>query len=412
MTDIDFEGTAQTQPGAGAANATQEDVTPLDGKKEVEDINSKTTGVEGNPDTDQEKEEEGNDTGLNAGDNIQFEDNTYTVAENGDLLDKDGKVFKAAAEVKAWMDSLDKEEDTTFDINTIREGVGIDVTDENGNPVEFSNDVEGIKSYINSVIEIKTNEATEGAINKLYNDNPLLKQFVDYVQVNGSPRGFGDIPDRSKIVLNKDNERQLEAVVRMAAKEFGNKSINDAYIKYLKDSGNLYNVAKEQLDALVVKDQNYKVAVARQAEAQRQAEQDAVVQYWQNVSDVINNGIIDGYKLPETFMREVNGKKITETRNDFYNYLSKQSVVDANGNRMTKYQKDLQDLTDEQLLNRELLDAYLLWRGGSYKDLVDLKVNEEKAKTLRLVSKERKNSKTIKVVKTQPEKVNLNDIVL
>ena len=79
---------------------------------------------------------------------------------------------------------------------------------------------------------------------------------------------------------------------------------------------------------------------------------------------------------------------------------------------MTQYQKDLQALTDEQLLNRELLDAFLLWRGGSYKDLVDLKVNEDKVKTLRLVSKQQRNTRTIKVVKPQAKKTDMNDIVL
>lgn len=410
--DIDFEGTGVTQQGAETGNGTQEDTTALDGSKEVVDINDKhgedTTNDEGNKaneDTTEESE-------LTAGTNIEFDGNTYTVAENGDLVDADGKVFKQAAEVKDWMASLEEEVDNSVNIAAIKDKIGVDITDENGNAVEFSDDVEGVTSYLNSVIELKSREIQEGAINKLYADNPLLRQFVDYVQITGSPRGFGEIPDRSGIQLDKDNENQLEAVIKMAAQEFGNKSINDAYIKYLKDSGNLYQVAQEQLAALVEKDKNYRQQIEQEAAARRQQEQDEVVAYWNNVSDVINGGIIDGYKLPDTFVREVNGQKITETRNDFYNYLSKQSVVDANGNRMTQYQKDLQALTDEQLLNRELLDAFLLWRGGSYKDLVDLKVNEDKVKTLRLVSKQQRNTRTIKVVKPQAKKTDMNEIVL
>ena len=410
--DIDFEGTGVTQQGAETGNATQEETTALDGNKEVVDINDKTgegtTTDEGNK-TNEETTEESE---LTAGTNIEFDGNTYTVAENGDLVDAEGKVFKQAAEVKDWMASLEEEVDNSVNIAAIKDKIGVDITDDNGNPVEFSDDVEGVTSYLNSVIELKSKEIQEGAINKLYADNPLLRQFVDYVQITGSPREFGEIPDRSGIQLDKDNENQLEAVIKMAAQEFGNKSINDAYIKYLKDSGNLYQVAQEQLAALVEKDKNYRQQIEQEAAARRQQEQDEVVAYWNNVSDVINGGIIDGYKLPDTFVREVNGKKITETRNDFYNYLAKQSVVDANGNRMTQYQKDLQALTDEQLLNRELLDAFLLWRGGSYKDLVDLKVNEDKVKTLRLVSKQQRNTRTIKVVKPQAKKTDMNDIVL
>lgn len=410
--DIDFEGTGVTQQGAETGNVTQEETTALDGSKEVVDINNKegegTTTEEGNKTTEETTEE----SELTAGTNIEFDGKTYVVAENGDLVDGEGKVFKQASEVKEWMASLEEEVDNSVNIAAIKDKIGVDITDENGKPVEFSDDIEGVTSYLNSVIDLKAREIQEGAINKLYEDNPLLRQFVDYVQITGSPRGFGEIPDRSGIKLNKDNENQLAAVIKMAAKEFGNKSMNDAYIKYLKDSGNLYQVAQEQLDALVQKDKNYRIALQREAAARRQQEQDEVVAYWNNVSDVINGGIIDGYKLPDTFIREVNGKKITETRNDFYNYLAKQSVVDANGNRMTQYQKDLQALTDEQLLNRELLDAFLLWRGGSYKDLVDLKVNEDKVKTLRLVSKQQRNTRTIKVVKPQAERTDMNDIVL
>lgn len=410
--DIDFEGTSATQQGAETGNVTQEETTALDGSKEVVDINNKegeeTTTDEG----DKTNEETAEESELTAGTNIEFDGKTYVVAENGDLVDGDGKVFKQASEVKDWMASLEEEVDNSVNIAAIKDKIGVDITDENGKPVEFSDDIEGVTSYLNSVIDLKSREIQEGAINKLYEDNPLLRQFVDYVQITGSPRGFGEIPDRSGIKLNKDNENQLAAVIKMAAKEFGNKSMNDAYIKYLKDSGNLYQVAQEQLNALVQKDKNYRIAIQKEAAARRQQEQDEVVAYWNNVSDVINGGIIDGYKLPDTFIREVNGKKITETRNDFYNYLAKQSVVDANGNRMTQYQKDLQALTDEQLLNRELLDAFLLWRGGSYKDLVDLKVNEDKVKTLRLVSKQQRNTRTIKVVKPQAEKTDINDIVL
>lgn len=410
--DIDFEGTGATQQGAETGNVTQEETTALDGSKEVVDINNKEGEETATEESNKTNEETAEESELTAGTNIEFDGKTYVVAENGDLVDGDGKVFKQASEVKDWMASLEEEVDNSVNIAAIKDKIGVDITDENGKPVEFSDDIEGVTSYLNSVIDLKSREIQEGAINKLYEDNPLLRQFVDYVQITGSPRGFGEIPDRSGIKLNKDNENQLAAVIKMAAKEFGNKSMNDAYIKYLKDSGNLYQVAQEQLDALVQKDKNYRIALQREAAARRQQEQDEVVAYWNNVSDVINGGIIDGYKLPDTFIREVNGKKITETRNDFYNYLAKQSVVDANGNRITQYQKDLQALTDEQLLNRELLDAFLLWRGGSYKDLVDLKVNEDKVKTLRLVSKQQRNTRTIKVVKPQAEKTDMNDIVL
>ena len=63
--------------------------------------------------------------------------------------------------------------------------MNIDITDENGNPVEFTDDIEGVKNYINSAIELKSNEVASAAVNKVFVDNPILKQFVDYLTVNG-----------------------------------------------------------------------------------------------------------------------------------------------------------------------------------------------------------------------------------
>ncbi len=174
------------------------------------------------------------------------------------LVDSDGNVFKEAKDVQSWLDennATDSDENGELSIDGIREALGIDVTDENGKPMEFDNTPAGVKNYVESVIALKSNEIQEGTINKLFAANPLLKQFIDYVQLTGTPRGFGDIPDRSGIQLDKDNPEQLKAVIRMAAQEFGNASLNESYIKYLQDSGALYDEAKNQLQALVGKDQ-------------------------------------------------------------------------------------------------------------------------------------------------------------
>ena len=434
--NIDFEGTGGNGTGGqagdgnqgagGGAAATKEDVTNLGGG-DVVDINKQNGGDGTTPPADGEGNEgnDGNNGGegaaegqvdsstgeLEAGMNVEFEGNTYTVADNGDLVDKDGKVFKPAAEVKDWMNSLETEEDNPLSISAIQEALGTEIQDEAGNPVEFSNDAQGVQAYVNAVIELKSREIQEGAVNKLYADNPLLKQFQDYVTLNGSPVGFGELPDRSGVEVDKENSIQQEAIIRMAAKEFGNMSLNDNYIKYLKDTGGLYDEAVNQLKALQEKDKNMRAEIAQRAEAARNQELEEVNAYWNKVNDVIKSRLIAGYKLPESFVKEVNGKKQTLTPTDFYNYLSKQTEVDADGNRITAYQRDLANESDDDLLNRELLTAWLMYTDGTYKDLVDMAVKEEQVRVLRLKSKERSNKKTVKIVKPQG-KTDANDIVL
>jgi len=434
---LDLEGTGNNGNGGTQGNngGSQEDTTAINGGQEKQDINAGGSGEQGNQGNqgssqdDGESFQEGNkgnqgegDNGnsstgeLSEGDTIELEGETYTVDKDGNILDKDKNIFKKADEVTEWLKGFEQENDDNnkgeFDIKKIQDVIGVTVQDEEGKDVEFTNDVNGVKSYLNSVMELKSSEIQQATLNKFYVDNPLVKQFVDYCQVMGTPRGFGEIPDRSGIKLDKENEQQLEYVIRMAATEFGNKSLNDNYIKYLKSSGGLYDEAKAQLEALVQKDKDYITKIEEQAKQQRLAEQQAVTNYWTNVNKVIESGVIAGYKLPQSFIKEVNGTKVTLTTNDFYNYLSRQGETDAEGNRMTGYQKDLNSLTDEELLNRELLDAWLMFTGGSYKDLVAMAVNDEKAKNLRLKSKEQRNTKTIKINKAAGGKTSMEDILL
>lgn len=352
--------------------------------------------------------------GLEAGTVIEFEGVEYTVAENGDIVDKDGKVFKAAADVQAWLDENEQTDDNSLNdisVEDLIDAIGIEVKDEKGNDVKFTNDKEGFKSYINSIIELKSNEAREATLNKFYQDNPVVKQLVDYMTVNGGdPRGFGQIPDRTGITIDRENANQQEQIIRLASKEFG-LNVSDAYIKYLKDSGGLYDEAVNQLVALQEKDKAVREKITQDAAIARQAEEEAVRAYWENVNNVITKRNIAGYKIPESFTKEVNGQKVTLTPDDFYDYLYRAKEVDANGNKITGYQRDLDKLTDEELLNKELLDAWLMFTGGTYKDLVNMAVKEHEVHKLIVKSKEQRSTRTIKVVKPTG-KVNTNDVIL
>lgn len=239
----------------------------------------------------------------------------------------------------------------------------------------------------------------------------MLKQFIDYVQVNGSPRGFGELPDRTGWQIDRDNTAQQETIVRMAAREFGNASLNDNYIKYLKDTGSLYDEAVNQLRALQDKDKTVRAEIEQRANAARAQEQQEIETYWNKVNDVINGRTIAGYKLPDSFVKEVDGKKQTLTPTDFYNYLSRQTEVDADGNRITGYQKDLANESDDDYLARELITAWLMFTGGTYKDLATMAIKENEVRTLKLKSKENRAHKTVKVTKPV-SKSSVDDIVL
>lgn len=410
MAQIDFEGSQQNNvnnggnaggnPNDNGGNpANQPDTTHLDGGE-----NPDITGKNNNNNDDNNGGSNNNEPphDLEEGTEVEFDGVVYKVDKDFNLVNDKGEVFKKADEIKQWLadnNITDNNDDDTINIDSIREAIGVEVTDESGKPVEFTNDAKGINAYINAVRELQAEEIRQGAINKLYSDNPLLKQFVDYVKIKGTAKGFGEIPDRSGIQLDKDNEAQLEAVIKMAATEFGNKSLNDNYIKYLKSTGALYDEAKIQLEALVNKDKQVRADIEKQAKLAREQEIADDKKYWETVSTAINERRIGGYLLPETIIKEVNGQKITYNLADFNDYVSKQTETDANGNKVTGYVRDLNKLSDKEVLDRDLLDAWLLWTGGTYRSLVDMAVKEDGVRRLVAKSKEQRTQRHIKVNK-------------
>lgn len=419
--NIDFEGVdekpaqaASTEQPANAAN-NGEDATSLSGDQ-TDDITGKSEAEKETKSEGEKSTDDNSSTGeLAEGDKLEVDGKTYTVDANGNIVDEQGGIFKEAKEVADWMKSLEVEEehdDKGLNISSIQKALGVTVTDEQGKEVEFTDDAEGVKSYVDSVLAIKSNELQQAAINRLYADNPLLKQFQDYVSLTGTARGFGDIPDRSGIELDKDNEAQQIAVIKMAASEFGNKSLNDNYIQYLKNSGSLYDEAKMQLKSLVEKDKAIQKDIETRAAEQRAEEERAVAEYWNNVNNIIAGRTIGGYKIPESFTKEVDGKKMTYTPNDFFTYVSSPTVQLQDGRVVTKYQYDLSQLSDDDYLNREMLDAWLMFTGGTYKDLMGMAAKEDKVRTLKLKAKEQRATSTVKVIKNSSKKANLDDIIL
>ena len=91
--------------------------------------------------------------------------------------------------------------------------------------------------------------------------------------------------------------------------------------------------------------------------------------------------------------------------------MSRATETDEQGNTMTGYQRDLNNLSDKDLLDRELLDAWLMFTGGSYKDLVDMAVKENEVRRLIVKSKQQKSNRTVKITKANKSKGSIEDII-
>lgn len=362
--------------------------------------NPDNTG-EGNKGDEGNKEDNKNgdnaDVNLEAGTSIEVGEDTYTVDENGNLLDKNGNIFKEAKDVKSWLNEFENVTDTDKDsisIETIQEAVGVQITDDNDKPVEFENNPEGIKAYIDAVIETAKEEHFETAVNTLYQKYPILNDVLNYYIANGnSLEGFGEVPDRSNITIDDSNEAQQEAIIRTAWEEQGRKGDVESYIAYLKSSGTLLATAKEELVGLQEADEQYRKNIEEEAEYKEAERLQRLENYWNSVHDVIKNRTIAGYQIPESIIISRNGQKLSVTPEDFFNYIYR---VDKDGK--SAYERDLATETPESRRDDEILRAYLKFVGGNYSNLVDMAINKEKVNRLKLKAKER-NTSTVRISK-------------
>ena len=356
---------------------------------------------EGNKGDEGNKEDNKNgdnaDVNLEAGTSIEVGEDTYTVDEKGNLLDKNGNIFKEAKDVKSWLNEFENVTDTDKDsisIETIQEAVGVQITDDNDKPVEFENNPEGIKAYIDAVIETAKEEHFETAVNTLYQKYPILNDVLNYYIANGnSLEGFGEVPDRSGITIDDSNEAQQEAIIRTAWEEQGRKGDVESYIAYLKSSGTLLATAKEELVGLQEADEQYRKNIEEEAEYKEAERLQRLENYWNGVHDVIKNRTIAGYQIPESIIINRNGQKLSVTPEDFFNYIYR---VDKDGK--SAYERDLATETPESRRDDEILRAYLKFVGGNYSNLVDMAINKEKVNRLKLKAKER-NTSTVRINK-------------
>lgn len=388
---------------------TGDDTSKIDDTSSQEDDANK--GKEGKTEGEDDKKDDKKDdkdddlsSKLVEGAKIEIGDSTYTVDSKGNLVDDAGTIFKNADEVVDYLKTLDQTDEggeSTLDVSKIADAIGIDIVDDNNNPVEFENSPEGIKQYVNAVIQTTQQEVAETAINTLYSRYPILKDVLDYYVANGnSLEGFTGRPDRSNVELDENDEAQQESIIRTAWAEQNRKGSVDNYIQYLKSSGTLKSVAKEELEGLKEADAQRRQELADKARAEEEAELQRQTEYWNGVKEVIDSKQIAGYKIPDTIMIERDGKKLATTPNDFFNYIYK---VDKEG--YSQYQRDLMKESAESRRDDEILRAYLKFVGGNYSNLVDMAINEQKVNTLKFKAKENNSRKTTFKV-TPPSKNN------
>ena len=375
-----------------------ENGNPIQDVNQDQPNNNEENPNEENPNEKDKENPNEEDINLEEGNTVTVEDKTYTVDKDGNLVDDKGNIFKKAEEVKDWLKefSVDETKDDEINLDNIQKALDYEVTDEEGNPITYENNIEGVKAYINDVIETSKLEHYETAINTLYQKYPILQEVLNYYIANGnSLEGFTETPDRSNITIDDTNEEQQIEIIKTLWKEQGIKGDVTQYINYLKNASILTSTAKEALDTLKSIDAENKKAYEEEAERRKQESYEAEVEHWTNIKNIIDSKEIAGYKIPDSITISRNGQKISVTPNDFFNYIYR-----VDNENKSAYQRDLEAEEPSKRLNDEILRAYLKFTGGSYADLVNMAINQEKVNNLKLKAKQNANSKSIKINRT------------
>ena len=325
---------------------------------------------------------------LSEGDTVNVDGVDYTIDAEGNAIAADGTIFRTATELAELIAQNGSEPSV---LNQLQTRFGSDFKDENGNPIVFDDNEEGIAAYVETVVQSRVKEAQAAAINNLFETYPQVEQVINHLKLNGSLDDFVEIPDRSQIAVSKDNEEQQATFIREEWKLSGKKGDVNKFIDYCKNAGILYDTAVESKEAV---DSIYESRLAEQ-KAQVEAKEAAAAAeekaYWDNVEKTISKGELLGYSIPEQIQCNKDGKKVMLSRRDFLKYVS--TPVDSEGN--TAYMLDEAKVDSDARMQDDLLKAFLRFTGGDYASLVGMAVNKQKVLSIRTSAAQTTGKRTV-----------------
>ena len=344
-------------------------------------------GQQGQGDNQQQTSSMG-EVQLSEGDTVNVDGVDYTIDAEGNAIAADGTVFRTATELAELIAQNGSEPSV---LNQLQTRFGSDFKDENGNPIVFDDNEEGIAAYVETVVQSRVKEAQAAAINNLFETYPQVEQVINHLKLNGSLDDFVEIPDRSQITVSKDNEEQQATFIREEWKLSGKKGDVNKFIDYCKNAGILYDTAVESKEAV---DSIYESRLAEQ-KAQVEAKEAAAAAeekaYWDNVEKTISKGELLGYSIPEQIQCNKDGKKVMLSRRDFLKYVS--TPVDSEGN--TAYMLDEAKVDSDARMQDDLLKAFLRFTGGDYASLVGMAVNKQKVLSIRAAAAQTTGKRTV-----------------
>jgi len=322
----------------------------------------------------------------------------YKVDDDGNAVDDKGEVFKTKEEIDVL---LSDDDDTGIDVNKIAKTTGIEILDENNNPITYDNTDEGINAYVKDVYTRATQVGANQAINDLYAINPLIKSFVEHVKLNNTADGFNQTVAYSTIKLDEKNEDQLISVIRSARKLKGDSETEiEMQIRWAKDDKKLVELGKSSLKYLQANESEQSKLRTRQLEQKQLLEQQEYEKRVNNVSTILKDGTIKiddntSFTIPKLLTINQGGKKVQVENTVLIDYITtkrKYNMPDGSISVMTAFEAANYMKRSKQSEADLIIEAIQSLTGTSPTDLIKRSINSTTVKKVRSISTKRGSS--------------------
>lgn len=303
-----------------------------------------------------------------------------SIDNNGNILDKDGKVLADLKAVDTFLNAeplLDEQGNEVdesgkivrtkaqleFENSTIGGVIAslpYNLVDDKGNSIVYEDTVEGYTRLAKDIGQIEAEERFEN----LLNSNPTLREVAKHLLSGGNLESFNNPIDYSKIDIKKlSDTEKIDLITKSFLANGIDKDRTNSLVELIKKGG---EIDKETANAIkVLEADRVRNQQARDKAYQDsvKAENDRVIQYWTGVKQTIDSGKLGTLNIPK------------EDQEAFFTYLSK--PINENG--------DSQEMLDNEKegLSADLMMRYYRFKKYNLESIVKSEVNKDKITTLR-----------------------------
>jgi hypothetical protein len=239
---------------------------------------------------------------------------------------------------------------------------GYEFKDEAGKPKAYSDDLDGLKAYVNDVVETRVKESQQSFLEH----NSDIKEFALHILAGGTKDSFYNrlqTDFRNLDISKMDDSQKVEAAYVYYGKKGINKEHAQMMVKAMKDSDTFDKFAVDmvtELSQISEKEYEADLAAIQENEATRQTE---IKEYWESVDNTIKEGKLATIGIPEV------------DKKAFWDYLT--TPVDKEGNT--------QELLDRQKedIKYDLQTAYLRYKKWNLNGFAKVIADTTKVASLR-----------------------------